>query len=176
MGRSTLSGTVTIRQAYTRQGHSYMVVGIPSSIAQYLDWKPGMTLMYYPTKHYGMSLREASDMFHAAELDDYDAAAPTRVRDLSGPRPNSIAARAKEVEDNLDEIGKRVIEADRRQKRQLEEAEEEVNALLSNYPSRGRRRQQEGLDPESETRSGTRSESRSKPKPRPPASRPSRRR
>lgn len=108
MARESLCiGHLKLRQQYNRQGYNYFVIGVPASIVQFLGWEPGRYLTYYPTKDKGLKLR-MEDGGQMTTGEDLDPRAIKQGEPVRGVRPGSMAARALEVESELEGFMKRL--------------------------------------------------------------------
>lgn len=81
-------GVLVLKQVYSRMGHNYCAITIPTGILDVLGWEPGILLTYYPTKDRAMKLIAVTDSNGDPEFD------PNRIatsKPFRAPRPGSFA-------------------------------------------------------------------------------------
>lgn len=110
-------GVLVLKQIYSRLGHNYMGITIPTGIVDALGWEPGMLLQYYPTKDFGMKLIAVAEAIKDKEFEPRLTAETKPVR---GPRPGSLAERQVEVDTKVSKMLDRLsgVAAERARERQ----------------------------------------------------------
>jgi len=89
---STKVGSVKLRQQYTRKGRPQLYVSIPYAVAEYLGWKPGGYVDYFPTMDKALVLLSQEDTMIAigSKLRFDPAAVRDTIEPWNAPRPNSM--------------------------------------------------------------------------------------
>lgn len=91
-------GVLVLKQVYSRAGHNYFAITIPTGIIDALHWEPGMLLQYYPTKDGGMKLINVHEAMKVLDAIEFRPEAVTAPKEVRGPRPGSFA----EIQQNTD--------------------------------------------------------------------------
>jgi hypothetical protein len=108
------TGTVKIRQVYSKEGRNYCALTIPIVIMDLMGWAPGDVLAFYPTDSGGVKglglVRQADWM--TSLMPDFDREAVANVTRKRGPRPGSIAAQEIAVDDRMQAVLREIDEKD----------------------------------------------------------------